>query len=150
MALNNARDLTQHPPRSPRVRLGGFVILPRLLDKGRAAIAGKNGEYSYACPLDQRFFEFAGVDAGALKKQLAAGKSDSQILAWIQKNAKSPRSEMEIAAWSAFAEGRVPADPESREYFNGLHQKVAPKREDIVTWFDLLDLDDYVSFGGLA
>ena len=26
--------------------------------------------------------------------------------------------------------------------------KLAPKRTDIVTWFDLLDLDDYVSFGG--
>ncbi len=29
-------DLTQFPPRSPRVRLGGYVILPRMLDKGRA------------------------------------------------------------------------------------------------------------------
>jgi len=31
-----------------------------------------------------------------------------------------------------------------------LHGKVGPKREDIYTWFDLLDLDDYVSFGGQA
>ena len=28
-------DLRQRPPRSPRVRLGGYVILPRMLDKGR-------------------------------------------------------------------------------------------------------------------
>ena len=28
--------------------------------------------------------------------------------------------------------------------------KVAPKREDIVTWFDLLDVDDHVTFGGKA
>ncbi len=41
MALNNAPDLTQRPPRSPRVRLGGYVILPRMLDKGRATINGK-------------------------------------------------------------------------------------------------------------
>jgi hypothetical protein len=27
-------DLTQRPPRSMRVRLGGFVLLPRILDKG--------------------------------------------------------------------------------------------------------------------
>ena len=33
-------DLTQRPPRSPRVRLGGYVILPRMLDKGRATING--------------------------------------------------------------------------------------------------------------
>jgi len=25
-----------------------------MLDKGRAALAGKQGEYKYACPLDQR------------------------------------------------------------------------------------------------
>ena len=34
-------DLTQHPPRSPRVRLGGFAHLPRLLDKARAFAAGR-------------------------------------------------------------------------------------------------------------
>ena len=150
MALNHASDLTQHPPRSPRVRLGGYVILPRMLDKGRATIAGKNGEYHFACPLDHRFLDFAGINPDALKKQLAAGKSDSEILAWIEKNAKHKHSEPEIAAWSEFAERRVPTDVESREYFGNLHAKAAPKREDVATWFDLLDVDDYVSFGGKA
>jgi hypothetical protein len=150
MALNNAPDLTKHPPRSPRVRLGGYVILPRMLDKGRATIAAKHGEYHYACPMDQRFLDFAGVDAEALKKQLAGGKSDSEILAWIEKAGKNKHTETEIAAWSAHAEQRAPADAESRAYFNELHTKAAPKREDIVTWFDLLDVDDYVSFGGQA
>ena len=79
-------DLTKHPPRSPRARLGGYVILPRMLDKGRATLAGKNGEYHYACPLDQRFLEFAGIDPEALKMEL--GKGDGEILEWVQKNAK--------------------------------------------------------------
>jgi hypothetical protein len=149
MALN-APDLTKQPPRGPRVRLGGYFILPRMLDKGRATIAGKQGEYIFACPLDQRFLEFAGINPKALKKQLAAGKGDGEILAWIHANAKHQRTDSEIAAWSAYAEQRVPGDPESREFFNGLQAKVAPKREDIATWFDLLDVDDYVSFGGKA
>ncbi len=143
-------DLTQHPPRSARVRLGGYVILPRCLDKGRATIAGKNGEYHFNCPLDQRFLQFAGIDAEALKAQLAAGKGDNEILEWISQNAKHQHSEFEIAAWSDFAERRVPADNESREFFNDLLSKAAPKREDVATWIDLLDLDDYVSFGGKA
>jgi hypothetical protein len=150
MALNNAPDLTQQPPRSPRVRLGGFAILPRVLDKGRALLAGKNGEYNYACPSDQRFLDFVGIDPEALKKQLASGAGDGEILDWIQKNANMKRSDSEIAAWSAYSEQRVPSDTESREFFQGIHAKVAPKREDIATWFDLLDLDDYVSFGGKA
>jgi Domain of unknown function (DUF5069) len=147
---NSAPDLTKQPPRSPRVRLGGYVILPRLLDKGRSTIAGKNGEYHYACPMDQRFLEFAGVDPEALKRELAAGKGDSEILAWIRANAKHKRTESDIAVWSAYAEQRTPSDTESRRYFNDLHAKAAAKRDDIVTWFDLLDLDDYVSFGGAA
>jgi hypothetical protein len=132
------------------VRLGGYVILPRCLDKGRATIAGKNGEYHYACPMDQRVLDFVGIKADALKKQLAAGKSDSEILEWIEKNAKNKHTEQEIAEWSDFAAKRTPADVESRSFFNDLHEKAAPKREDICTWFDLLDVDDYVSFGGKA
>ncbi len=141
-------DLTKFPPRSPRVRLGGYVILPRMLDKGRATVAGKNGEYHYACPLDQRFLEFAGIDPEKLKKQL--GKGDGEVLAWIGKNAKHKHSELEIAAWSDFAEQRVPTDVESRGYYNEQVSKIAPKREDIATWFDWLDLDDFVTFGGKA
>ena len=146
----NTPDLTKHPPRSPRVRLGGYVILPRMLDKGRATVAGKNGEYKYACPMDQRLLDFAGIDPEALKKQLAADKGDGEILEWIAANSKNKPGEGAIAAWSALAERRVPTDPESRAFFNELHSKVAQQREDIATWFDLLDLDDYVSFGGKA
>ncbi len=143
-----AFDLTQRPPRSPRVRLGGYVILARMLDKGRATVIGKNGEYKYACPLDQRFLEFAGIDPDALKKELAAGKGDAEILAWVTANAKKKPTEADIVAWSGYQSQRAPGDTESRAFFQELHSKVAANREDIATWFDLLDLDDYVSFGG--
>ena len=147
---NNGLDLTKQSPRSPRVRLGGYVILPRMLDKGRATIAGKNGEYRYACPVDQRFLDFVGIDPEALKAQLAAGKGDGGILEWIQTNAKFKRTESEIAAWSSWQEQRAPDNPEAREFFNELHKQCGPERSDIATWFDALDLDDYVSFGGKA
>ncbi len=150
MASNNPPDLTKQAPRSPRVRLGGYAILPRMLDKGRAEVAGKNGEYHYNCPMDQRLLSFLGIDAEALRKELAAGKGDGEILEWIQKTAKHQRGDAEICAWSAQAEQRVPSDVESREYFHEIHRKTAPKREDISNWFELLDVDDYVSFGGKA
>jgi Domain of unknown function (DUF5069) len=141
-------DLTKYPPRGPRVRLGGYVILPRCLDKGRATLAGKNGEYHYACPLDHDFLDFVGIDPEKLKKQL--GKSDSEILEWINANAKYKRTAPEIAAWSAYQELSAPDNPKSREHFNEMHKAAAPKRTDIASWFDVLDLDDYVSFGGKA
>ncbi len=144
----NAPDLTKRPPRSARVRLGGYVILPRMLDKGRAELAGTGGEYHYACPMDMRLLEYLGIDAAALKEQLAAGKGDGEILTWILCNRKQRHTDSEIADWSAHQERRVPMDPEMRDYFNAIHAKTAPQREDIGTWFDLLDVDDYVSFGG--
>jgi len=147
MALNTP-DLTKFPPRSARVRLGGYVILPRCLDKGRATLSGKNGEYHFACPLDQQFLQFAGVDPEELKKQL--GKSDTEVLEWIKANQKFKRTPSEIMGWSAWQEQRAPDNPDSREYFNGLHKAAAPARTDIGTWFDVLDVDDYVSFGGRA
>lgn len=146
----NSPDLTKHPPRSPRVRLGGFVILPRMLDKGRALLAGTIGDYTYACPLDQQFLSFVGLDPEALKQQLATGKGDAEILDWILANARHPRTASEIAAWSASQEQSAPADVEKRARFNEFHAQAAPHRKDIATWFDLLDLDDYVSFGGKA
>jgi hypothetical protein len=141
-------DLTQRPPRSPRVRLGGYAILPRVLDKGRAVIAGTAGEYKFACPLDQQFLTFAGIDPERLREQLATGKGDGEILAWVTANAKNQPTPAHIAAWSAWQDQRAPGDVGSREFFQGLHAQVAAKREDVATWFDLLDLDDYASFGG--
>ena len=85
----SAPDLTQRPPRSARVALGGYVILPRCLDKGRATLAGKNGEFHFDCPLDQHFLNFAGIKAADLKKQLALGKGDEAILRWVKEHSKT-------------------------------------------------------------
>jgi len=145
----SAPDLAKRPPRSPHCRLGGYVTLPRLLDKGRATIAGTNGEFNYDAPLDQRFKDFLGLDMDALKEQLAAGKGDGEILEWINANAKHKRAEWEIDAWSTFMARRGPAgDIETLQYFTEYVSKFSKDREDVKTWFDLVDLDDYATFGG--
>lgn len=150
MPDNAVTDLTQRPPRSMRSRLGGYALLPRMLDKGRADLAGKVGEYKYACPLDQQFLTFAGIDAEALKQQLAAGKGDGEILEWIEANATQKRLPFEIEAWSEWQCTRVPNGVEMRDYFQELQKGAGPNRTDISSWADLLDLDDYVSYGGKA
>ena len=144
-------DLTQRPPRSPRVRLGGYVLLPRMLDKCRAELEGKNGDSHYNCPLDQRFLNFTGIDPEALKTEVAKGLGDGEVLAWVEANATIPHGEWEIAQWSTFREAAAPADNESREYFSEQIAKAGgATREDLATWFDYLDFDDHVSFGGKA
>ena len=146
-----APDLTERPPRSPRCRLGGYAALPRMLDKGRATVAGNNGEYHFDCPLDQRVLGFLGIEAAALKEQLAAGKGDGEILEWITAHAKNKRSAWEIEQWSDYMDRRGPdSDAETLGFFVDLVGKLSKTREDIHTWSALLDLDDYVSFGGKA
>jgi hypothetical protein len=149
---NSAPDLTQRPPRSPRVRLGGFVLLPRILDKGRASLAGNLGEYHFAGKgMDRHFFSFVGLDHESLKSELAKGLGDGEILAWVQANAKTPRQPWEIAAWSEYHQHRAPdSDNETLLYFAENVKKLSATREDVTTWFDLLDLDDHCLFGGKA
>jgi hypothetical protein len=144
-----APDLTKRPPRSPRCRLGGYALLPRMLDKGRAVIAGTNGEFHYDCPLDQHIINFLGIDPAALREQLAAGKGDGEILEWINANAAHKRMPWEIQQWSDYMQTRGPdSDAETLGYFAEAVSKFSTTREDIKGWADLLDLDDYVTFGG--
>jgi hypothetical protein len=145
----SAPDLTKRPPRSPHCRLGGYVTLPRLLDKGRATIAGTNGEFNYDAPIDQRLKDFLGLDMDALKEELAAGKGDGEILEWINANAKHKRAEWEIDAWSSFMTRRgASGDVETLQFFVEYVGKFSKDREDVKTWFDLVDLYDHVTFGG--
>jgi hypothetical protein len=144
----SAPDLSQYPPRSPRSRLGGFAHFPRLIDKARAFAAGTNGDYHYDCPVDAHFWAFTGIKPGPFLKQIKSGKGDGELLAWVLKNARPKRSPGEIAAWTTWFEHRAPGAVDGRAFFNDVHKKNAPDREDIGTWFDWLELDDYVTFGG--
>ena len=145
----SAPDLTKRPPRSSRCRLGGYAILPRMLDKGRAEIAGINGEFHYNCPLDQHIVNFLGFDPEALRGQLAANKGDGEILEWLNANAKHKRAPWEIEQWSDYMQRRGPdSDEETLQMFAEMVGKISKTREDIKGWADLLDLDDHVTFGG--
>jgi hypothetical protein len=139
-------NLSKHPPRSPHAQLGGFVHLPRLLDKARAASAGKNGEYRYNCPLDQHFFRFTGIGHRALLAEAGKGRSDSQMLAWIR--ARTKVLPAEIAAWSAWMRAHSPGGAPGHGWFGEVITKGAKGRDDVHGFFDLLDLDDFLSFGG--
>lgn len=139
-------DLTQHPPRSPRCKLGGYVHLPRLLDKARAVLAGKGGDYHYNCPLDRRFFNFTGIDHEAMLAAIKEGKTDTEMLAWVE--ARAGKSPADIKAWSDWLTTHAAGSVDMHAWFMETIKTLSPDREDIVSFFDLLDLDDYHSYGG--
>lgn len=142
----SAPDLTQHPPRSLRVRIGGYAQLGRLLDKARASIAGKNGAYHFNCEIDRTFFEFTGIDHEKMLAEIRTGKSDTEILAWVRANTR--RLPSEIHAWSAWLEQHGPGGAGGHEWIAETIKINAGDRDDVRSFADLLDLDDYVSYGG--
>lgn len=139
-------DLTVHPPRSVRVRLGGYAHLPRLLDKARATLSGKNGEYHYNCPMDRQFFDFTGIDHEAFLAELKKGRSDTEMLAYVRANTK--RTAFEIHTWSAWLDQHGPASAGGHEWVAETVKAAAKDRDDVRSFAELLDLDDYVSYGG--
>jgi hypothetical protein len=137
----NALDLTKQFPRSPHDDLGGYVILPRILDKCRALIAGTNGEYKYNCPLDRQFFDFTGIDADEFKAAVSAGQSDAELLAFVQQKAE-PHSQSEILCWSFEQRRRGPLLSDQKAFFEELRRKIAPNHPRLDAWFDLLDAEE--------
>lgn len=144
----NQPDLTQYPPRSVRVRLGGYAHLPRLLDKARAVNAGTAGDFKYNCPLDRHFFAFTGISHVKMLAAIKRAKSDTEMLAWVGRHTK--RQPHEIAAWSAWLEQHGPGGADGHSWMAETLRKIAPGRTDVRSFADLLDLDDYVSYGGRA
>jgi len=97
--MKTSKDLTKEAPRSPRHRLGGYSLMARMIDKGRASLENKAGEYHYACPLDQTLFGFKAVNADEVLALLRSGATDEEVVAWFGSHGQ-PKSPAEISVWS--------------------------------------------------
>jgi hypothetical protein len=143
--MNNAKNLTKEAPRSPRNHLGNYALMARMIDKGRATIEGTVGEFHYACPLDAMLFDFKGVQADEVKKLLASGATDDQIVAWFSAHGVNKTAD-EIKEWSAGVEAYRPYDnPEKKDWFAGECSKLGLKPEN-TTLVEYLEADDKATF----
>lgn len=145
--MTTSKDLTKQAPSSPRVRVGGYAILARTLDKGRADLAGTLGDYHYDCPLDNSLFGFKGVTGADVLKLLAAGASDEEVAAWLDANGE-PKTAAEKLAWSDGVEAANPySHPDKNDWFAGACAEVGidPATH---TLFDYLEADDRLCFPG--
>ena len=133
-------DLTKEYPRSVHDKYLGVVQLGRTIDKSKANLEGKLGEYHYNCPMDQAIFGFLGLDADKLTAIVKNAKSDTEIESALRPYV-SKKSANDIENWNR---GYVTTQPvgESLQYFTELRNQIAPGRTDVVSWPDLLDLDE--------
>ena len=143
ITMLTARDLTKEYPRSPRETLAGYVIATRVLDKCRAAIAGTLGEYHFDCPLDQSFFEFAGIKAESFRAFVATGANDDEVAAWISEHAAS-RPGIEIIKWNnRMRELRLSDLPDqAQEFLEGYIPECLPQGSVVYRWFDVYDIEE--------
>lgn len=140
-SLINALDLTKSYPRSPGEVLGGYVLLPRIIDKCRAGIAGTNGEYNFNCPLDRQFFDFTEIDAHEFADLVATGANDEQIAAWCREK-DSSHSDNEILTWGYEQRIRGPVTAEQKGHYESMRRSFVPDKHHVTTWFQLLDADE--------
>ena len=152
----SAKDLTKGPPRSPRSRLGGYVILARTIDKCRALIWGNIGQYDFDCPLDNMLFGFRAISAEEFKAMIQKGATDRDVVNWLQSRRPHKTSE-EVKQWSDSIESihpfddsepRHPLAPSRRWFVDQVTPlEIDPKSSSL---FDFLDADDKATFVGTA
>src|SRR5207248_8223181 len=92
------KDLTKEAPRSPRIRIGGYAILGRTIDKCRALVGGNIGEYHFDCPLDNILVGFKSVKGDDFKAQIEQGATDQEMVEWRNQNGEKKTPE-EIERW---------------------------------------------------
>ena len=84
------------------------------------------------------------------KQQVATGAGDWDVLTWVNENAPLKHTPLEISQWSDWTHTIAFHDVEMREWYTEQIKRLNPAREDLRGTFDYLDLDDFVSFGGVA
>ncbi len=146
----NTVDLSRHAPRSPYDgSVGGIVGLARMIDKGRASLAGVLGDYwsGKDSGVDRYILRFLGVSLEDFYAALGECPTDDDVKLWLQ--SKDKKTDAAIADFNDNACKLAPGDDKTWANFRGLVAKLDPSRTDIVTWFALMQLDDRVTFARL-
>ena len=134
-------DLRARPPRHPRERLGGLVMLPRTIDKARALLAGgEPGRYVISPGISSYVLDKLGVTEAAFVAVVAASRDDAEVAARVLAGVDAAR----IERWSSNLESLTVAGipPELRPAFDALY---GPRAPDALV-FDVLADDDAAAF----
>ena len=116
-------------------------MLARTIDKARAKQAGALGDYIYDCPMDRRLFAALRTDGDEFGEIVAKTEDDKAVVSWLSRNGHLPTG-AELTALNADIESWAPKSDESRARFLRQRDAIAPERQDIRTWTDLLDLEE--------
>ena len=135
------------PIRSPREPVSGIFVFGRILDKIRLNAEGKLpagynvGVIAGKRTFDDRVCKLLGVQYGALVARVLKGGSDEDVLEWCFLTGRNPDTE-QIEIWNGFMSKRGWRDAASEGLVKQRAEAGLAHREDIVTFFDLMDVEE--------
>jgi hypothetical protein len=130
-------------PRSPYQKLGGYVHLPRLIDKAKLHRKGLLNGYNYkAVGFDKHLLAFLKLDGDAFEEAANRLEDDEAILRWIQENGKKHSAEA-IEQWNEAMTSRHPDTAAKKARFNHFLKEAGGEgSKNIRTYFDLIEFDE--------
>ncbi|MBC5811190.1 MAG: DUF5069 domain-containing protein [Candidatus Eremiobacteraeota bacterium] len=137
-------DLTKMPPRSPREKIAGYVLLARTIDKLRAQLpGGKLGAY-HVEGASNLLLGTLGVSEEQLQAAVAAATSDGDVAAWVRTHAKTAGADdfNQMILTKTLAS----LDPENAAHFRA-QLEPSIRNEELGLLVDAIDRDDRVCFG---
>lgn len=135
------------PLRSPRDMVGGIMVFGRILDKIRLnATSGLPPGYHLdvipgSRTFDDRICCLLGVEFAALSARTLEGGSDEEVLEWCFQKGQQPDKE-HIEIFNGFMAKRGWRDAASGGLFQQRAEAGLGHREDIVTFFELMDVEE--------
>lgn len=130
-------------PRSPYEKLGGYVHLPRLIDKAKLQRKGLLNGYNYkTVGFDKHLLAFLKIDGDAFEEAVNRLEQDEAILNWLRENGNQ-HSKDAIEQWNEAMVSRHPDTAAKKARFNHfLKEAGGAGRKDIRTYFDLIEFDE--------
>jgi hypothetical protein len=130
-------------PRSPYEKLGGYVHLPRLIDKAKLHRQGLLNGYNYkTVGFDKHLLAFLKLDPDQFEEAANRLEDDTAILKWVAENGKQ-HSPQAIEEWNEVMISRLPDTAAKKARFmHFLKEAGGAGRKDIKTYFDLIEFDE--------
>jgi hypothetical protein len=130
-------------PRSPYEKLGGYVHLPRLIDKAKLNRKGLLDGYNYkTVGFDKHLLAFLKIDGDAFEEAVHRLEKDDAIWQWIQRNGVRHSAEA-VEQWNQAMISRHPDTAAKKARFTHFLKEAGGEgRKDIRTYFDLIEFDE--------
>jgi hypothetical protein len=135
-------DFSKRPPRGPRERLDGLVLLPRTIDKFRASLPGGVLNGYKIEGMSRRLLGWLGVEEADMQAAVATAKSDADVAKWLRERTDASAYE----TYNERMENRSLDDIADKTNINNLYPWLA--QSGLMKIFDIMEEDDRRTFEG--